>query len=67
MVRRVLDGLMDDYEEETITYLLDYLMEHDPETIQANHGASQTEQANSWPRPFLCEALVTTVISASAY
>ena len=30
MVRRVLDGLMDDYEEETITYLLDYLSERDP-------------------------------------
>jgi predicted transcriptional regulator len=30
MVRRVIDGLMDDYEEETITYILDYLAEHDP-------------------------------------
>lgn len=30
MVRRVIDGLMDDYEEETITYILDYLAERDP-------------------------------------
>ncbi len=37
MVRRVLDGLMDDYEEETITYLLDYLAEKDPKRFeQAN-------------------------------
>ena len=34
MVRRVLDGLMDDYEEETITYLLDYLMERDPKRFE---------------------------------
>ncbi len=34
MVRRVLDGLMDDYEEETITYLLDYLMENDPKRFE---------------------------------
>ena len=34
MVRRVLDGLMDDYEEETITYILDYLAEHDPKRIE---------------------------------
>ncbi|MDQ5853293.1 MAG: BlaI/MecI/CopY family transcriptional regulator [Chloroflexota bacterium] len=34
MVRRVLDGLMDDYEEETITYLLDYLAEHDPKRFE---------------------------------
>ena len=33
MVRRVLDGLMDDYEEETITYLLDYLAERDPQRL----------------------------------
>lgn len=35
MVRRVLDGLMDDYEEETITYILDYLAEHDPQRSAA--------------------------------
>ncbi|HZG65499.1 MAG TPA: BlaI/MecI/CopY family transcriptional regulator [Herpetosiphonaceae bacterium] len=35
MVRRVLDGLMDDYEEETITYLLDYLAERDPQRSEA--------------------------------
>ena len=34
MVRRVLDGLMDDYEEETITYLLDYLSEHNPKRVE---------------------------------
>ena len=34
MVRRVLDGLMDDYREETITYLLDYLAEHDPKRLE---------------------------------
>ncbi len=34
MVRRVLDGLMDDYEEETITYLLDYLAERDPKRFE---------------------------------
>ena len=34
MVRRVLDGLMDDYEEETITYILDYLSEHDPKRVE---------------------------------
>ena len=34
MVRRVLDGLMDDYKEETITYLLDYLMENDPKRVE---------------------------------
>jgi predicted transcriptional regulator len=34
MVRRVLDGLMDDYEEETITYLLDYLTERHPDKIE---------------------------------
>ena len=34
MVRRVLDGLMDDYEEETITYLLDYLAERDPKKFE---------------------------------
>jgi predicted transcriptional regulator len=33
MVRRVLDGLMDDYEEETITYLLDYLAERNPKRL----------------------------------
>jgi predicted transcriptional regulator len=33
MVRRVLDGLMDDYEEETITYLLDYLSK-DPKRFE---------------------------------
>lgn len=33
MVRRVLDGLMDDYEEETITYLLDYLG-RDPHRVE---------------------------------
>jgi predicted transcriptional regulator len=35
MVRRVLDGLMDDYEEETITYILDYLAEHNPQRSEA--------------------------------
>ena len=35
MVRRVLDGLMDDYEEETITYILDYLAERDPQRSEA--------------------------------
>ena len=34
MVRRVLDGLMDDYEEETITYILDYLAERDPQRFE---------------------------------
>ncbi len=34
MVRRVLDGLMDDYEDETINYLLDYLARHDPQRLQ---------------------------------
>ena len=34
MVRRVLDGLMDDYEEETISYLLDYLAERDPKRLE---------------------------------
>jgi predicted transcriptional regulator len=34
MVRRVLDGLMDDYEDETITYVLDYLAERDPQRLQ---------------------------------
>jgi predicted transcriptional regulator len=34
MVHRVLDGLMDDYEEETITYLLDYLKERDPQRFE---------------------------------
>lgn len=34
MVRRVLDGLMDDYEEETITYILDYLAAHDPQRFE---------------------------------
>ncbi|GAC1541264.1 MAG: BlaI/MecI/CopY family transcriptional regulator [Herpetosiphon sp.] len=33
IVRRVLDGLMDDYQEETITYLMDYLAEHNPEQL----------------------------------
>ena len=33
MVRRVLDGLMDDYEEETITYLIDYL-QRDPKRFE---------------------------------
>jgi predicted transcriptional regulator len=34
MVRRVLDGLMDDYEDETIDYLLDYLARRDPQRLQ---------------------------------
>ena len=34
MVRRVLDGLMDDYQEETITYILDYLQERDPDRLE---------------------------------
>jgi predicted transcriptional regulator len=34
MVRRVLDGLMDDYEDETIDYLLDYLARNDPQRLQ---------------------------------
>jgi len=34
MVRRVLDGLMDDYEDETIDYLLNYLAKKDPQRIQ---------------------------------
>ena len=38
MVRRVLDGLMDDYEEETITYILDYLAERDPQRSEAVRG-----------------------------
>jgi predicted transcriptional regulator len=33
MVQRVLDGLMDDYEDETITYLLDYLARRDPQRL----------------------------------
>jgi predicted transcriptional regulator len=34
MVRRVLDGLMDDYEDETIDYVLNYLAKKDPQRIQ---------------------------------
>jgi predicted transcriptional regulator len=33
MVRRVLDGLMDDYEEETVTYLIEYL-QRDPKRFE---------------------------------
>lgn len=33
MVRRVLDGLMDDYEDETIEYVLDYVSRHDPQRL----------------------------------
>ncbi len=33
MVQRVLDGLMDDYREETITYLVDYLTKHHPDQL----------------------------------
>lgn len=33
MVRRVLEGLMDDYEEETIQYVLEYLARHDPQRL----------------------------------
>ncbi len=40
MVRRVLDGLMDDYEEETVTYLLDYLAEHSPEQLARFRNAA---------------------------
>jgi predicted transcriptional regulator len=34
MVRRVLDGLMDDYENETIDYLIHYLAKKDPQRLQ---------------------------------
>ncbi|MBA3946189.1 MAG: BlaI/MecI/CopY family transcriptional regulator [Herpetosiphonaceae bacterium] len=34
MVQRVLDGLMDDYREETITYLVDYLTKHHPDQLE---------------------------------
>lgn len=34
MVRRVLDGLMDDYEDETIDYLIHYLAKKDPQRLQ---------------------------------
>ena len=34
MVRRVLDGLMDDYEDETIDYVLHYLAKKDPKRLQ---------------------------------
>jgi predicted transcriptional regulator len=33
MVRRVLDGLMDDYEDETIDYVLNYVVRHDPQRL----------------------------------
>lgn len=33
MVRRVLDGLMDEYEDETIMYLMDYLAQHKPQQL----------------------------------
>ena len=33
MVRRVLDGLMDDYEDETIEYVLNYVVRHDPQRL----------------------------------
>ena len=33
MVRRVLDGLMDDYENETIDYLFHYLAKKDPKRL----------------------------------
>jgi predicted transcriptional regulator len=33
MVRRVLDGLMDEYENETIDYVLDYLAQKDPQRL----------------------------------
>lgn len=34
MVRRVLDGLMDDYEDETIDYIVDYLARRDPQRLK---------------------------------
>lgn len=40
MVRRVLDGLMDDYEAETITYLMDYLAEHKPDDLERLKAAA---------------------------
>jgi len=33
MVQRVLDGLMDDYEDETIDYVLNHLVQHDPQRL----------------------------------
>jgi predicted transcriptional regulator len=46
MVRRVLDGLMDDYEDETIDYLLDYLAEHDPQRLQRMQRELQLRAAS---------------------
>lgn len=39
MVQRVLDGLMDDYRDETITYLLDYLADHPDELERFKQAA----------------------------
>ncbi|HEX6287555.1 MAG TPA: BlaI/MecI/CopY family transcriptional regulator [Herpetosiphonaceae bacterium] len=46
MVRRVLDGLMDDYEDETIDYLLDYLARNDPKRLQKMQRELQMRAAS---------------------
>lgn len=46
MVRRVLDGLMDDYEDETIDYLLDYLAHKDPQRLQRMQRELQMRAAS---------------------
>ncbi len=45
MVRRVLDGLMDDYEDETIDYLLHYLAKKDPQRLQRMQRELQVRAA----------------------
>jgi predicted transcriptional regulator len=34
VVRQVLDGLMDDYSDMAVDYMVDYLAKHDPEELQ---------------------------------
>jgi predicted transcriptional regulator len=46
MVQRVLDGLMDDYEDETIDYLLDYLARNDPQRLQRMQRELQLRAAS---------------------
>ncbi|WP_029215492.1 BlaI/MecI/CopY family transcriptional regulator [Kallotenue papyrolyticum] len=46
MVRRVLDGLLDDYEEETVSYVLDYLARRDPQRLLRIQRELQIRQAS---------------------
>jgi predicted transcriptional regulator len=46
MVQRVLDGLMDDYEDETIDYLIDYLARNDPQRLQRMQRELQLRAAS---------------------